>query len=335
MGILGRHKPGKTGTTGSFKSPITAAVERAQASLHDTEAKIQQAQAAFRELAIAALDDPIEGGQKALAARAELRRLEEQREVAEAALQEAKRREQERLTAKSQEELAGQRRAVAQHLSRAVDAAQRMQSMIAEAQRAYSDACLALQRASAVLDMETKREIGELLTDDNLRSLALVELQRAGTTPGMASAIVPLHTLTRWREFEDHETATVPSLVAIFEAAAENIKETYRLNQEGAQVTRNLVQTSPVAPVPTYTPAPHDPLHPSGEVIDLRGGLAAAPAETPQEAPTAREADPAPTVAVDPEQAIPAPAPADLLPEFSRRRLTAAEENRLLAEASI
>lgn len=333
MGILGRHKPGKTGTTGSFKSPVTQAVERAEAALADTTAKIREAEAAFRELAIAALDDPIEGSQKAIAARAELRRLEEQREVAEVALSEAQRREAARLTQKSQEELAGQRRAVAQHLSRAVDAAQRMQSMIAEAQRAFSDACHALARASAVLDPLTKREVGELLTDDNLRSLAVVELQRAGTAPGMASAIIPLHTLTRWREFEDRETATVPPLVRIFEDAIENVKQTFVLNQEPP--ASRIVAAAPAAPPPTYTPAPHDPMHPTGEIIDLRGGLASLPAEPT----TAQIADPAPTVAADPEQAVPEAAPADL-PGFTQARFrtrppTAAEEAEFLRTATV
>jgi hypothetical protein len=228
MGILGRHKPNKTGTTGSFKSPITAAVERAEAALADTMAKIRDAEASFRELAIAALDNPVEGGQKALAARAELRQLQEHREIAEAALGEARRRETERLTAKSEEQRRSERAALSQHLAKATDAVGRVQSMAREMQIAFSDAVFALDRANAVLDMRSRREIGELLSVDNLRSLVLLELQRQGRTPGTASAIVPAHTQTRYNEFADRQSNEVPSLVSIFEEGVSSIKEASR-----------------------------------------------------------------------------------------------------------
>jgi hypothetical protein len=108
----------------------------------------------------------------------------------------------------------------------------------------------------------------------------------------------------------------------------------FRREQEGEPLRPAPAPVAAPAPAPAYEPAPHDPLHPS-EVVDLTGGRAAAPSALLSAAPGRTEATEAPTVAPDPVEAIPAPAPADLLPEFARRRLTTAEENRLLAEASI
>jgi hypothetical protein len=291
-----------------------------QQAIADIAAELPAADRAWKALAYEALAGDEEQRAKALEAKAVYTELLARREFAVAAAEDLQSQIEERERRKHDKQRRADRRALAAHLGNFRGALERVIDRQVEAQGEFDAAMAAAQKACALLPPAVRSELGNELSIAAVRGLMQASAMQIAQDLATVSPLPDPNVLTRLTEFTDWRTGQPRLILTHVESVIAGVK---------------------ALSFPEYEPAA------TSRVAAVEGGAVAAPAAPPALLPPAgtperpsqiwRVSDfqRLPDDEPEPEEELEPLPEEEGLPEFTRRRLTAEEEERLIAEASI
>jgi hypothetical protein len=316
-----------SGIFGTLEQKKLAAARQA---VKEVDAALPELERTWKSRAWDALNGDEQASAAARAAKVAYDAMVERRQFAVAAAAELELQIEDRERRKHDKQRRSDRRALSAHLGQFRGALERCINLQVQVQQEFDRAMEAAQRAFVLLPYRVRSEVGNELSVEAVRGLMKASAVKIAQDLASVSPLPDPMSQTRLSEFTDWKTGETRPVIEHIERVIAGVKTLSFPEYEPAAVTvtrpaveaGEVVVASPALLPPAGTPAEPSMIWRPGD-FERGDGQPSAPGDEGEPEEADLEPLPEEVEALEP------------LPAFTRARMTAADEERLLREASI